>query len=73
MTRNSSIHLIPEEVLNVLTQKSRDCIDNLIDYLATLESADLSVLRLLLICFGNQSEILVRVVLFSHKQSLQLF
>ncbi|KAF8802511.1 hypothetical protein BYT27DRAFT_7112384 [Phlegmacium glaucopus] len=42
MTRNSSIRLIPKEALNILSQKSRTCINNLIDYLATLEPADLS-------------------------------
>jgi len=42
MTLNSSIRLIPEEVLDLLTQKSRACIDNLVDYLATLEPADFS-------------------------------
>lgn len=42
MTRNFSICHIPKEVLDTVTQKSRVCIDNLIDYLATLEPADLS-------------------------------
>jgi len=40
MTRNTSICPVPKDVLDVLTQKSRACIDNLVDYVATLEPAD---------------------------------
>ena len=37
---------IPKEVLDILTQKSRVCIDNLADYLATLAPVDSSVIHL---------------------------
>ena len=37
---------IPKEVLDILTQKSRACIDNLVDYIATLAPVDLSVFHL---------------------------
>lgn len=37
---------IPKEVLDNLTQKSKACIDNFADYLATLEPVDSSVIHL---------------------------
>lgn len=47
---------IPKEVLDILTQKSRACIENFADHLATLAPVDSSVIHLfLLTCFWHLS------------------
>jgi peroxisomal coenzyme A diphosphatase NUDT7 len=78
------MHLIPKEVLDILTQKSRACIDNLTDYLATLAPVDSSVIHLFYILllviksiigssFQSQSKLAaVLVLLYEQENELRV-
>lgn len=65
---------IPKEVLDILTPKSRACIENFADHLATLAPVDSSVIHLFYwFASGNQVEMLMSVAPSNLNRSSELF